>query len=228
MSGGPVLKGTLQKASETKEKMQRNQKTGSFRKVRMEEQELMRQVQVGNEMAFSEIVKRYKDKIVNFLWQITGNYQVAVELSQETFMRVYFKADKYRPVAPLSSWIYTIAANLAKTEMKKTHRVPMVSLDDENNRFFVRTGTEDNPEESGLSQRLRQALDALHPRYRIPVILKDIEGFSQEEIAQILKKPLGTIKARISRGRLYLRKELENGKAKTNLRGEKEMGNARI
>jgi RNA polymerase sigma-70 factor (ECF subfamily) len=208
--------------------MQRNQEKDSFRKVRMEEQELMRQVQAGDEMAFSEIVKRYKDKIVNFLWQITGNYQVAVELSQETFMRVYFKADKYKPVAPLSSWVYTIASNLAKTEMKRSHRVTVVSLDDENYRYSERTAAEGNPKDSALSDKLRQALDSLHPRYRIPVILKDLEGFSQEEIAEILEKPLGTIKARISRGRSHLKKELENGKTKTKLRGDKEIGDARI
>ncbi|MBU4254583.1 MAG: hypothetical protein KJ727_08300, partial [Acidobacteria bacterium] len=69
----------------------------------MEEQELMRLIQSGDEMAFAEILKRYKDKIVNFLWHMTGDYQKAVELSQETFMRVYFKADRYKPVAPLSS-----------------------------------------------------------------------------------------------------------------------------
>jgi RNA polymerase sigma-70 factor (ECF subfamily) len=194
----------------------------------MEEQELMRLVQSGDEMAFTEIVKKYKDKIVNFLWQITGNYQVAVELSQETFMRVYFKADKYKPVAPLSSWIYTIASNLAKTEMKRTHRVTTVSLDDENYRYAVKAEDEGNPSDSGLSARLKQALDSLHPRYRIPVILKDLEGFSQEEIAQILKKPLGTIKARISRGRNHLKKELENDVFRANSRGGKEIGDARI
>jgi RNA polymerase sigma-70 factor (ECF subfamily) len=208
--------------------MQRNQEKDSFRKVRMEEQELMRQVQSGDEMAFTEIVRRYKDKIVNFLWQLTGNYQVAVELSQETFMRVYFKADKYKPVAPLSSWIYTIASNLAKTEMKRSHRVSMVSLDDENYRYSERTAAKENPEDSGMSDKLREALDSLHPRYRVPVILKDLEGFSQEEIAEILKKPLGTIKARISRGRDQLKKELENSGSKTKFRGDKEIGDVRI
>jgi len=194
----------------------------------MEEQELMRQVQSGDEMAFTEIVKRYKDKIVNFLWQITGNYQVAVELSQETFMRVYFKANKYKPVAPLSSWIYTIASNLARTEMKRSHRVTMVSLDDENYRYAEKTAADDNPEETGMSKRMRQALDSLHPRYRVPVILKDLEGFSQEEIAEILKKPLGTIKARISRGRDHLKKELETSESRTTSRRGKEIGDARV
>jgi RNA polymerase sigma-70 factor (ECF subfamily) len=56
---------------------------------------------------------------------------------------------------------------------------------------------------------LRQALDGLNPRYRIPVVLKDIEGYSQEEIAVIIKRPVGTVKARISRGRAMLRKQLE-------------------
>ena len=196
--------------------MQRNNSDESFKKVRMEQQELMRQVQAGDEMAFGEIVRLYKDKIVNFLWQITGDYQIAVELAQETFMRVYFKANKYKPVAPLSSWIYAIASNLAKTEMKKRHRVSTVPLDDVFYSFSADEASSGNPESNAMVKNLRMALNSLHPRYRIPVVLKDIEGYSQEEIAQILKKPLGTIKARISRGREYLKKELENGSFKMN------------
>ncbi|MBE3129190.1 MAG: hypothetical protein IMZ54_00545, partial [Acidobacteria bacterium] len=82
----------------------------------MDEQELIRRVQDGDEWAFGQIMGLYKDKIVNYLYQFSGDYQKAVDLAQETFLRVYFKADKYRPIAPLSSWIYTIASNLAKTE----------------------------------------------------------------------------------------------------------------
>jgi RNA polymerase sigma-70 factor (ECF subfamily) len=184
-------------------------------KMRMDEQELVRQIQKGDEMAFVEIVKIYKDKIVNFLWKITGDYQKAVELSQETFMRVYFKAHRYKPIAPFSSWVYTIASNLAKTEMKKMRRYAAVSLDDVQNNLPMETYTS-NPTDSGLVSNLREALNSLHPRYKIPVILKDVEGFSQEEIAQMLKSPLGTIKARISRGRDYLRKELEKASSKGN------------
>lgn len=179
----------------------------------MNELDLIRQIQEGDERAFREIVTTYKDRIVNFLCQLTGDYQKAVELSQETFMRVYFKAHKYRPVAPLSSWIYAIASNLAKTEMKKMRRVSLVSLDNiQNNIPVMDHGS--NPVDSALIKNLRSALSSLHPRYRIPVILKDIEGFSQEEIAQILKRPIGTVKARISRGRGYLKKELEKGSSK--------------
>lgn len=188
--------------------MQRFKKEKGFKKVRMDEQVLVQRIQAGDEMAFGEIVRMYKDKIVNYLWQLTGDYQKAVELSQETFMRVFFKANKYRPIAPFSSWIYSIASNLAKTELKKTRRMMTVPLDLVENRVSEPYQTADSMN-SDLSKVLRKALKALHPRYRIPVILKDIEGFSQEEIAQILKKPVGTIKARISRGRNYLKKELE-------------------
>ena len=183
-------------------------KDTGLNKVRMDEQVLVQRIQTGDEMAFGEIVRMYKDKIVNYLWQLTGDYQKAVELSQETFMRVFFKANKYKPIAPFSSWIYSIASNLAKTELKKSRRMMTVPLDLVENIVFEpdRSGDSVN---SDLSKVLRKALDTLHPRYRIPVILKDVEGFSQEEIAQILKKPVGTIKARISRGRNYLKKELE-------------------
>jgi RNA polymerase sigma-70 factor (ECF subfamily) len=177
--------------------------------LRMEEQELIRLVQGGDEMAFTKIVTAYKNKIVNFLWQLTGDYEKATELAQETFMRVYFKANKYKPIAPLSSWIYTIASNLAKTELKKSNRMPSMSIDDVQNQLVEGMSYSENPKSSELIQSVRRALDRLHPRYRIPLFLKDIEGFSQEEIAQILNKPVGTIKARISRGRSYLKKELE-------------------
>jgi len=194
----------------------------------MREQELMSHIQKGDEMAFEEIMRMYKDKIVNFLWRLTGNYQTAVELAQETFMRVYFKANKYRPVAPLSSWIYAIASNLAKTELKKANRVPVVSLDNEVYHYPEQRASWGNPEKLAMSKTLKKALNSLHPRYRIPVVLKDIEGFSQEEIAQILKKPLGTIKARISRGRNYLKKELEDSSFRLPFNHNKEDGHAEI
>ena len=177
--------------------------------MRMDEQELMQRVQKGDEKAFSEIVRAYKDKITNFLWQLTGDYHKAAELAQETFLRVYFKANKYKPIAPLSSWIYTIASNLAKTEMKKERRMPTVSFDDVQNSLSKKNDFTGNPRNSELKKNLKKALNNLHPRYRIPVVLKDVEGFSQDEIAEIMKKPVGTIKARISRGRNHLKKELE-------------------
>lgn len=176
--------------------------------MKMDEQELIGRIQAGDESAFAEIVHIYKDKIVNFLYQVTGDYQRAVDLSQETFLRVYFKADKYKPIAPFSSWVYAIASNLAKTDLKKKYRMNQVSLDDIQYSVEVSTPSEEKAD-SGLVRNLRQALDVLSPRYRIPVVLKDMEGYSQEEIARIINRPIGTVKARISRGRTMLKKQLE-------------------
>jgi RNA polymerase sigma-70 factor (ECF subfamily) len=189
--------------------MQRNQTEKGSRKLRMEEQELMHLVQKGDEVAFEKIVSIYKHRIVNFLTQLTGDYQRAVDLAQETFMRVYFKANKYKPVAPLSSWIYTIASNLAKTELKKTRKMSTVSIDDTESRLGEQIAAKEQNQDTYLIENLKKALDSMHPRYRLPIILKDIEGFSQEEIAQIMKRPVGTIKARISRGRDQLKQILE-------------------
>jgi RNA polymerase sigma-70 factor (ECF subfamily) len=160
-------------------------------------------------LSFEKIVSIYKHRIVNFLTQLTGDYQRAVDLAQETFMRVYFKANKYKPVAPLSSWIYTIASNLAKTELKKTRKMSTVSIDDTENRLGEQIAAKEKSQDTYLIENLKKALDSLHPRYRLPIILKDLEGFSQEEIAQMLKRPVGTIKARISRGREHLKNILE-------------------
>lgn len=176
--------------------------------MKMDDQELIGRIQAGDESAFAEIVRLYKDKIVNFLYQVTGDYQRAVDLSQETFLRVYFKADKYKPIAPFSSWMYAIASNLAKTDLKKRYRMNQISLDDVQYSAEVSTPS-DETTDSGLARNLREALDGLNPRYRIPVVLKDMEGYSQEEIARIINRPVGTVKARISRGRTMLKKQLE-------------------
>jgi len=180
--------------------------------MNMDEQALVLQIQAGDEEAFAKIVHVYKDKIVNYLYQVTGDYQKAVDLSQETFLRVFFKANKYKPIAPFSSWVYAIASNLAKTELKKKWRMGLVSLEDVPPAVEISTPSEE-ASDSGLVRNLRQALDALSPRYRIPVVLKDMEGYSQEEIAQIIKRPIGTVKARISRGRNILKKQLEKARA---------------
>jgi len=187
--------------------------------MNMDEQHLVGRIQAGDEWAFAEIVHIYRDRIVNYLYQVTGDYQKAVDLSQETFLRVFFKANKYRPIAPFSSWIYAIASNLAKTELKKNRRANLVSFDDIQPGLEASTPSEESTD-SGLIKNLRQALEALNPRYRIPVVLKDIEGYSQEEIAEIIQRPVGTVKARISRGRNILKKQLEKA-TKENLSFQK-------
>ncbi len=181
----------------------------------------MERIKQGDESAFARLMTIYKDRIVNFLYQVTGDYQLAVDLAQETFLRVYFKAKKYRPIAPVSAWIYSIAANLARTEKKKLSRQQTISLEEIVNDYTSGSYSVDHAD-PGLMRNVRQALKRLHPRYRIPLILKDVEGFSQEEIAEVLKLPLGTVKARISRGREYIRRWLEEGQEIKNRKDKSE------
>jgi RNA polymerase sigma-70 factor (ECF subfamily) len=171
--------------------------------MKMDEHELVEKLKKGDEMAFVEIVKIYKNRIVNFLYQLVGDYERAVDLSQETFLRVYFKAKKYKPIAPFSSWIYTIASNLAKTELKKMLKIQTVPLEEvinSPNHIF-----DSNIKNREKITQIKEAIHSLPPKYKIPIILKDLEGFTQEEIARILKLPVGTVKARISRGRNMLK-----------------------
>lgn len=174
----------------------------------MDEQELIRRVKEGDEMAFAALMTAYKDRLVNFLYHSSGDYEKAVDLAQETFIRVYFRAHQYRPIAPVSAWIFTIASNLAKSEAKKRRKTNLVSLE-EIGPETGRQGMNYDPPSSGLTRNLEQALEELPTHYRIPLLLKDIEGFSQEEIARMLGRPVGTIKARISRARHILRLRLE-------------------
>ena len=197
--------------------------------MKMDEQELMRRIQGGDDAAFEEIVTMYKNRIVNYIYRLTGDYKRAVELSQETFMRVYFKANRWKPVAPLSSWIYAIAGNLAKTDLKKRRRAVQMPLDDLHDQVSSGVALREDPVMNSMVKRMRTALGTLHPRYRIPIILKDIEGFTQEEIAEMLKKPVGTIKARISRGRGYLRQAMEKSSTSIKFATEnRELENGRV
>ncbi|MCX7973302.1 MAG: sigma-70 family RNA polymerase sigma factor [Candidatus Aminicenantes bacterium] len=182
----------------------------------MDEQELIERVKKGDEMAFTVLMKAYKDRLVNFLYHSVGDYERAVELAQETFVRVYFRAHQYRPIAPLGTWIFTIASNLAKSEAKKRRKINMVSLEEVAGELGGE-GVYYDPPSSGLSRNLEQALKELPAYYRIPLLLKDVEGFSQEEIAKMLNRPVGTIKARLSRARHLLRQKLEKA-----LKGETE------
>jgi len=186
----------------------------------MNDKNLILLVQKGDEDAFEEIMHKYKNKIVNFLYNMTGDYEKAVELSQETFIRVYYKAKKYRPKAPFSSWLFTIASNLAKTELKKMNKRKSIPLENVYNNNQQGLSETDDFEMKETVKKIRRALNNLHRRYRIPLVLKDIEGFSQEEIADMLKKPVGTIKAQISRGRQYLKQEIRKDDFNINFKPE--------
>lgn len=174
----------------------------------------------GDEAAFGEIMDRYRSPITNYLYRFLNDYEEAVDLAQETFVRVYFAIERYHTEFAFSTYIYRIATNLAISEIRRRKRRRLMSL----------TGlfqTEDDtqvefqpPDKRKLqdvelvdderSQVIARAIAALPEKYRIPVILRDIEGRSYDEIAEIMELGLGTTKSRINRGRGLLKEKLQH------------------
>jgi RNA polymerase sigma-70 factor (ECF subfamily) len=182
----------------------------------LNDEELIRQFQEGDFYAFEEIVKRYKDQLVNFAYRFLGDLEDAEDIVQETFLRVFRKKKAYRSVAKFSTWIYTITGNLAKTELRRRKRRKLLSITNLGfeDKDFELTDPEKGPEETLdkiiNDDTIQAAIDSLPEKFKEVIIFRDIQELSYEEISSILKIPLGTVKSRVNRGRLKLHEKLEN------------------
>ncbi len=187
----------------------------------LSDHELIEATKMGDEAAFAEIVSRYRSPITNYLYRFLNDYEEAVDLAQETFVRVYFAIERYHTDYAFSTYVYRIATNLAISEIRKRKRRKLVSLtgffqfgDDEEAQDFSPPDKKILPDEdlieSEQSETIRRAIAALPEKYRAPIILRDIEEKTYEEVAGILKLGLGTTKSRISRARKLLREKLQN------------------
>jgi RNA polymerase sigma-70 factor (ECF subfamily) len=174
----------------------------------------------GDEAAFGEIMSRYRNPITNYLYRFLNDYEEAVDLAQETFVRVYFALDRYHTNFAFSTYIYRIATNLAISEIRRRKRRRLLSLtglfqgDDNQDTEFQppdkRTLQDVELVEDERSKVIGRAIAALPEKYRVPVILRDVEGKSYDEVAEIMGLGLGTTKSRISRGRGLLKEKLEH------------------
>ncbi len=169
--------------------------------------------------AFEILVQRYKNPLTNFVFRYLGDSEATADVVQETFIKVYRNKHTYKTIAKFSTWVYTIAGNLAKTELLKKKRRRIVSIssygDDNETMDLPDSGhTPDTLTDSGIMDTMIQdALMQLNEVYREAVILRDIQELSYEEIAEMLKLEVGTVKSRINRGRARLKellKELRN------------------
>jgi RNA polymerase sigma-70 factor (ECF subfamily) len=173
----------------------------------------------GDESAYAEIVHRYRNPIVNYLYRFLNDYEEAVDLAQETFVRVYFAIDRYHTEYAFSTYIYRIATNLAISELRRRKRRRLMSLtglfqSDSDDATEFQPRDERQLQDDGLvederSKVIARAIAALPEKYRVPIILRDVEGRSYEEIAEIMELGLGTTKSRISRGRGLLKDKLK-------------------
>ena len=180
------------------------------------DEELLELSLSGDLCAFEVIVNRYKDRLYSFVLRFICDQEVAQDIVQETFLRAYRKRADFRAIAKFSTWIYTIAGNLAKSELRRRKRwrfLRLDSSDDDETSFELpdNTNRPDRIVETMLTEpRIKAALGKLPDKYREAVLLRDVEGFDYDEIADITGCPLGTVKSRINRGRLKLQDELRD------------------
>lgn len=182
------------------------------------DEDLMEQFQAGYERAFNELVSRFKDRLHNFLYRYTHNHQDCEDLVQETFLRVYRSKHSYERIAKFSTWMYTIALNLAKSLYKKKQRMTTVTIhEDESDPDDQPMKLEDSSilQDDSLHEKmcmseLEKALKELSEDFREVVVLRDIQQLAYDEIAEITGVPMGTVKSRINRGRAQLQDLLKN------------------
>ncbi len=182
------------------------------------DEELVRRVQHGHMEAFEELVRRYERKVYNIAYRLLGNEEDAAEALQDTFLRVYRFIPKFAFKSSFYTWLYRIATNVSLTRLRRRKKTEVVSLDasipESDNLKFDLPDTGQTPEEAFQQKRLRekldQAVEQLPEEYRAVVVLRDLEGLSNEEVSKILKLSVPAVKSRLHRGRLALRQQLVN------------------
>ena len=181
------------------------------------DEELIREFQTSNTLeAYELLVKRYKDPLMNFVYRFVGDKDICTDIVQDTMIKFYLNKDSYREFAKFSTWIYTIAGNLAKNELKRRRRRVIYSINNNDDEKSIQIEDKaflapDRATDSEIKNEIIQkALLKVKPVYREVVILRDIQEFSYEEIAEITNLSIGTVKSRINRGRTQLQKLLKN------------------
>ncbi len=174
--------------------------------VNLTDKELLAKVKANDTTAFSVLVDRYKVRLFNLIYRMLSNREEAEDILQETFLRVFREKESYDPTYAFSTWIYTIALNLCRNELKRKKRFKFFGIDLVKNdrRYAVEGVTNKNC----LSSTLEKAIASLPIKYRTVFLLREVNQLSYEEMSQSLDIPLGTVKSRVNRARLMLRKKL--------------------
>jgi RNA polymerase sigma-70 factor (ECF subfamily) len=171
------------------------------------DKELLARVKANDTTAFSVLVDRYKVRLFNLIYRMLRNREEAEDILQETFLRVFKEKERYDPTYSFSTWIYTIALNLCRNELKRKKRFKFFGIDlVGNDRRYAVEGVGDK---NCLSSTLERAIVSLPVKYRTVFLLREVNQLSYEEMSQSLGIPLGTVKSRVNRARLMLQKELK-------------------
>jgi len=180
------------------------------------DEDLIERFQNGDEQAYIELVNRYRDRLMNFVYRFVNDYEQSEDIAQETLIKLYTHKHYYKKIAKFSTWIYTIAANLAKSELRKkksrkvTNLSQMSTQEKEYELPADQPDTDQAIESEFIEKRIQAAIQKLPLHFKTVTILREIQELSYEEISNIVDVPLGTVKSRINRARLQLQKELKD------------------
>jgi len=184
------------------------------------EDQYIERAKSGDEEAFSELMRLYETRVYRFLLRMTRSHDDALDLSQETFLRVYRSLSLFRGQSSFSTWIFSIAHHLCvdhARKMARKNRFSFHSVDEEDAVAIPDTqpGPEAVAENKLLSAEIDRALSKITPDLREIFLLREVSGLSYAEIAETLDLELGTVKSRIARARCALQKEFKEMRNKT-------------
>lgn len=176
-----------------------------------EDYALLQEIQRGSEAAFNQLVNRYKNRLFNFVLRMVRTREEAEDLVQETFLRVFQHKNNFNPAYSFSTWIFTIALNLARNFLRRGRKVKFLEL------FDLQETSEEpavEPSRVALGPWLEKEIEKLPARYKAPFLLREVDRLPYEEVAEITNLPTGTVKSRVSRARMRLAKNLRPQKEK--------------
>jgi RNA polymerase sigma-70 factor (ECF subfamily) len=185
----------------------------------LSDEDLMSRVAEDDERAFSELVRRFQGRVTNLVSRVLNDRECSDDLAQEVFVRVYVHRRNYRRGSKFSTWLFTIAANLAKNEIRRRVRrrnwFSLDALQEMVNDSAIqladpKEGQETGLERAQLQEAVARAIAAVPEKYRLALVLRDIEGMAYEEIGQVLGIPGGTVRSRINRARAMLKHKLQS------------------
>ena len=174
--------------------------------------ELVRAHLEGNQQAFQALVTRFQGRLLNFIYRMIGDRERAEDLVQEAFVRVHRHLHRFDPARKFSTWIYTIASNLAKNELRNRSRSPLVMFSALRDRFRddplmpvqyedLHSRADEMFHNRDLRELVERTVARLSPRHREVFVLRELEGKSYEEIAEVMHCNIGTVKSRLNRAR---------------------------
>jgi RNA polymerase sigma-70 factor (ECF subfamily) len=187
---------------------------------------LLRKAQAGDRAAYGQLVLMYQDRLFNAVLRLVGDRDEAMELTQEAFTRGLMKLETFRGDSAPYTWLFRIAVNLAISQLRKVQKQRVFSLDrpDAPGTARPRSGDQaqalvdrlagggplpsERAEQRERDEAILAALGRLDAEYRAVLVMRDIEGFDYQQMAELLDLPLGTLKSRLFRARLSLRDEL--------------------